>query len=1069
VQGMIVVHRVYGYGKIVAATRRGVRVQFCETDQEANFTSEVFARGDLKHARLNIDDRAVGPHGACVIVLPPRPGSPITSIFSYGIQYENGLTETVSEVDLTPVSLVRHETPLGRLSSYRPHVSWKVTARERLMTALSALDSQVGGLRALLASRIDLHPHQAFVAGCVILDRRRRYILADEVGLGKTIEAGVIIHDLLLQKPSARILILTPGALCRQWLCEMHSSFGGQGLRLLDLYEPSDIRLTRWPRVICSTSLALRGLGEKLTAAKWDLVVVDEAHHLIGSESLYTLVQQVAVKSRDLLLLSAIPASRREDEFLKLLALLEPDRYEPGRPARERFRELYQAQPLLGRRLNRLSREIRDARGGEASSDDLIELVENLLDVPVVRDDGVLRSMLKEARNSPIRVTEVAEAIRADVVDRYRVNRRILRNRRRRLIETNQLLAVRRVVEVHDFGPTQIELEAHHAVEALVRSVREKGCPTAILRPFARLAAHSLCHAPVAYELLLALKNTVGRALPAKATEFINLSPGTGYDDWELVEDLICTGAKPYAESTAVTRALDKVAVWCRVPNVPTRLETLRKVVEGYSARGSKVIVFAGFPGLAQNVIEFLAEQFGRGSVTSFTYNLPDEAKEENVRRFRQDDRTVILVADETGGEGRNFQFVTAIIHFDLPWIVSPIEQRIGRLDRLGREADVISHVLMNRGGLESGLYTCLKEGFGVFDASISGLEFALRDQQDKVIDAAVEDGIDGLVALAPILAKEAEDERATDEGEALLDEASFDSVRANRFRRTPNPGIDNIVEEGFVEYFRSIARRGSARSIAEERIHSRLWVFHPDEVRDEPLANVDDAQRERKGTFHRDVARARRDLEFFNFGDPIFDSVVATALDRATGRTFALRGTARGLSPFIGVEIQVLAQPNLRLLGERYGLANRATMVFGMRRIPVAFSIGETIAIEDRALREAIEGLRSGTMPAADISAADLARLVAEAQVDWAAYLRSASDTALRVARGIFETQYGGVLADELATIREQQRVAERDSPGEAEEEIRDLECLARAVQEWVASIDTLGFIAINAVRNVT
>ena len=293
-EGLIVQHRVYGYGKVVAVVGRNIRIRFCETGQSPHFAPDAFARGDLKHAKLNIDERAVGPHGSCVIVRTPPPATPNNSTFSYGIRYDDGLTATVSEVDLTPVSLARDETPIGRLSSYRPHARWKLVAREGLMNALFTLGTQVGGLRGLLASRVDLHPHQAYVAGSVILDRHRRYILADEVGLGKTIEAGVVIHDLLLQKPNARVLILTPGALCRQWLCEMHSGFGGQGFRLLDLYASGNISLPGWPRVICSTALAVRGLANRLADIKWDLVVVDEVHHLIGNELLYGFVQSPA-------------------------------------------------------------------------------------------------------------------------------------------------------------------------------------------------------------------------------------------------------------------------------------------------------------------------------------------------------------------------------------------------------------------------------------------------------------------------------------------------------------------------------------------------------------------------------------------------------------------------------------------------------------------------------------------------------------------------------------------------------------------------------------------------------
>ncbi len=92
-----------------------------------------------------------------------------------------------------------------------------------------------GGLGALLSSRIALLPHRAYVAGVVLLDRQQRYLLADEVGLGKTVEAGIVIHDLLARQPDARVLILCPGALVQQWLCELYAKFSRRIFRLPEL------------------------------------------------------------------------------------------------------------------------------------------------------------------------------------------------------------------------------------------------------------------------------------------------------------------------------------------------------------------------------------------------------------------------------------------------------------------------------------------------------------------------------------------------------------------------------------------------------------------------------------------------------------------------------------------------------------------------------------------------------------------------------------------------------------------------------------------------------------------
>src|SRR5262249_37646996 len=152
----------------------------------------------------------------------------------YEVTYTDGLSGLVSELELIPLSLEEETDPLLQLASPSPQSYSIFNARERLVEALARTLRGGSGLRALLSSRIDLRPHQAFVAGVIILDRSRRYVLADEVGLGKTIEAGIVIHDLLAQKQKAHVLVLCPGALTHQWLCELYAKFGGQVFSLLD-------------------------------------------------------------------------------------------------------------------------------------------------------------------------------------------------------------------------------------------------------------------------------------------------------------------------------------------------------------------------------------------------------------------------------------------------------------------------------------------------------------------------------------------------------------------------------------------------------------------------------------------------------------------------------------------------------------------------------------------------------------------------------------------------------------------------------------------------------------------
>ena len=188
----------------------------------------------------------------------------LNQVIEYEVEYiDTGRGDVLPETALTPLAEQVDENISSRLARFE-HGEYRVFhAREALLAAFLRALRQAGGLIALLSSRVDLRPHQAYVAGVVLQDPRRRYILADEVGLGKTIEAGIVIHDLLRQNPRARILILCPGSLSAQWLSELYSRFGGYVFKMLDLAEAppraADLRLA-----ICSTTKASGEMAELL-------------------------------------------------------------------------------------------------------------------------------------------------------------------------------------------------------------------------------------------------------------------------------------------------------------------------------------------------------------------------------------------------------------------------------------------------------------------------------------------------------------------------------------------------------------------------------------------------------------------------------------------------------------------------------------------------------------------------------------------------------------------------------------------------------------------------------------
>ena len=194
----------------------------------------TFTIETLKRAILPIGTPCTNNKGEKGVVLktkdigkswgPPNTWEPNT----YTVEMGGGLQTTFSENDIGQIEKAPPaKNPLDALKTLQ-HGSYKIFgARNHFYNEYIKLIKRGAGVHALLSSRIDLHPHQAFVAGTVISDYQQRYVLADEVGLGKTIEAGIIIHDLLNKKRQPKILILCPGALVQQWFSEMYSKFCG--------------------------------------------------------------------------------------------------------------------------------------------------------------------------------------------------------------------------------------------------------------------------------------------------------------------------------------------------------------------------------------------------------------------------------------------------------------------------------------------------------------------------------------------------------------------------------------------------------------------------------------------------------------------------------------------------------------------------------------------------------------------------------------------------------------------------------------------------------------------------
>jgi len=1068
--GFIVKHGGEGLGKIHDVQNGRIIVDFLFPPKRLTLATKGLSRPVLTRAFLSLNTTCETDEGRCHIQ-DRHPASTDTEPHKYGVEFENGLTKILPETHLTPVEEAHAQSPLDALAELELEGYGTFQKREALAEAWWHLIRSGLGVKALLASRIDLRPHQAYVAGTVLLDRKQRYLLADEVGLGKTIEAGIVIHDLISRNPTAKVLIICPGALSQQWLCELYSKFSGKVFQLLDLrnHESGDADITC--QAIVSFSHALT-LADKLVKMAWDLVVIDEAHHLLGTPKLYQLAQQLSKTSSGCLLLSAIPAQHREDEYLRLLALLEPLRYNPNAPhAREHFKALYSRQIDLGRKLSYISRRLSDFVNNVEKPERIISKVEELITLPVLAQDETLHSLVGRIDSKSPKFVEAIQHLLHHVGDRYRINRRILRNRRSQLLEIEPDLRIARRLNRLAYSPEQLELDARSAVRQLLLNLQTNGhVADEMLVPFARQFLQALSD-PISLITFLSHNQ--------KSDELANedqlaLDAHISYADWPDYVTALWKRLRRHFSDGDLELVKRASKAWHEGLELTPRFEMLLRFLRASHKRTSKhkFLIFAGFPGLAQHLAAGLTQEFKEVSVAQFLWQRDPSAKEKDVQRFRRDEQCWLLVSDETGGEGRNFQFAHEIIHYDLPWHISKVEQRIGRLDRLGRKnPDVCSNALFASSEEEAGLLECMESGFGVFQRSISGLEFALKELERRVLLTAITDGYDGMGSICAEINRKAEAERAEDDVQGMLDAASLERSVAESFLRVQStPARDIALEQTFCDYFKFAAGTGGVRFKAAGDFPEGIVEFRPDQLKDitellRPGANgrIED----RLGTFRREIAQVRPDLEFFTVGNDFFDAICGTLRSSTKGRSYALECVGK-YPAWRGFEFSYRTVGHRALLAKHPGLANHLDRIFTYRLEHCFITENCEPAPDHTVLLKLRKSLKAEDKDRTwwnFTTRNTRIRFLEERYVNpgWGSLVNKAEDVARTLTRNLMSEIMAPALEFERARIGEQIRQSKAANSDDWQEEIVGLELLLRAINEWDLELDIVGFLSVN------
>jgi len=833
--------------------------------------------------------------GPCKGEILENLGDGSDGLWRYRVKVDD--TEVIlAETQLQPLPPDRSD-PFSLFRSNTWQTSKANRRRQSFLRMVSTWNAQTAGMPSLMGVRAEPMGHQLYAMRRVLSNSRPRFILADEVGLGKTIEAGLVIQALMQEKPNLRILIIAPGSMSRQWFSEIYLRFGAHAFGLIEAQTlikqgngASDFarrRLTEG-RVILSTTalLAAPTLCEWITGEDWDLVVVDEAHRIAQGHKLYPVIEKLATRSSGFLALSATPSSKELAGLSSLLALVAPEAFHADGTAVLEQRIARQKGIWLA--LNNTIRYLEAARreSAELVTEDFEFLSETWEEA--ANDDPIIAELTSSIRGGS---TEAVEALVAYVQEHHRIDQRLVRTRRATLTSEGRQWPERRL-EILEYDPSNAEVNVLNHLAELPIPEDHQSSSAGLRLLYERILNVSPTHALRLLEFRLKALETGISEQGKDAFERLLQDPEPGYE-LVLQKRILQSSIALPDEKRWLLTAINLLEEWSRRDNnTPRRFRDATQWIEKHLAEApeNKVLVFCQE---ADVVVEFanLLKSRLHGAVETFHYQMEEEELSQVAHRFQRVATCKVLVSDELGGEGRNFQVATSVVHLDTPWSVARIEQRIGRLDRIARSADsdVISVVAIGPAEMERALFELHRDVFHVYNQSIGGLEFGLPDMQ-RNISNAMRGGVENLVNVRDELrATVSREIHKTDEAfECALDSSkrqlSEATVIARGVAEAQLLGGGSEFLLNWAEKLGFKVKRQAGSQV--EILVDPDWYQGPKERLPFPGRKLF------SGTFKHSVAMQNDSLQFFGPGHALIDFLVSEFHAEGEGRAAAAKAS---------------------------------------------------------------------------------------------------------------------------------------------------------------------------------
>ena len=620
--------------------------------------------------------------------------------------------EEIVDGDQDPLDLVRHGR-FGRAHDLRGNLTY-IRLNGRLSNVFYSME----------ATNTDFYAYQFKSVMNFLMSPGQSILIADEVGLGKTIEAGLIWTELRAREDARRLLVLCPAMLQEKWRAELFNRFGVVGelanakdvhRRLVDMgptgrqpfAQIASMQGLRPPRKwdtdaidADARSKLARYLSDREGEAPLiDLLVVDEAHYMRNASTMTaTLGRLFREVSDHVVLLSATPVHLGGRDLYELLNLVDQDTF--NQPAV--FDYILQAnEPLVA---------ARDAvLRGEVTHEQLHGMLENARSHPLLRANRQLAGMLD---TPPTEGQLASRRFRSELANKLeRVNllgRAVTRTRKR---DVKEWVVLREAIP-EEVVLSPVERRFYDHVTSIVRG----------------FAAQHESHEGF---LLVMPQRQMSSSLPAafRAWRDRESDVQAAHEDvgWEDA-----TNGEPGPIVAELVRRVPEIADYEELKAGDSKYGRLRAMLRRHLTEfpREKIVLFAYF----RPTLHYLHERLLDDGIASVTLTGGVSDKYAIIAQFAQLRGPSVLLASEVASEGVDLQFARVLINYDLPWNPMKVEQRIGRIDRLGQSAPKVTiWNLFYADTIDSRIYTRLYERIGVFERTLGGLEPIIGDEIRKL------------------------------------------------------------------------------------------------------------------------------------------------------------------------------------------------------------------------------------------------------------------------------------------------------------------------------------------------